>query len=135
MQKYKKKTFKIGNEMEASLHYFYFVPGDISLPDSLDSLLDSLVHLRLRRSPPEGDEQHHKSVEQPLSPNQHHRSAERLLSLEPGASVLPSLRSRACTDGQLHKGTFNRRRLEGARGQGFRERNLSIAMKGETCGF
>ncbi|KAF2347770.1 hypothetical protein FHG87_021474, partial [Trinorchestia longiramus] len=89
----------------------------IPLTDGLDHLLDSLVNFRFRKS----------------SQSDETASSCRTISPDMETPPAPPFRSRACTDGLLHKGKFHKRILDRSqRGAGYRERNLSIAMKGEA---
>ncbi|XP_018025868.1 ras-related and estrogen-regulated growth inhibitor [Hyalella azteca] len=96
------------------------VTTHVSHLDGLDNLLDSLTNFRFCKSS-HGDDRG-SGGRTKLSPEE--------------GEVLPAtpFRTRACTDGLLHKGKFQKRTMERSqRGAGYRERNLSIAMKGESC--
>lgn len=121
-----KLKLKVSSSINCRVHVpdlSFSLPGESSLPESLDSLLDALVHFRFRKTSQE---------DEPSPPR-------RMLSPDCDRGGLPlslpqaPFRNRSCTDGLLHKGKFQKRALERSqRGAGFRERNLSIAMKGES---
>ena len=103
--------------------------GEVNFPDMMDSLLDSLAHLRIRKSGQEANVP--QSGRLALSPEEGCDTSCK------GVPCNQPYRSRACTDGHIHN-KFRKKRVEAektGRGAGFRERNLSIAMRGESSSY